>query len=260
MCHSRQYAICKCDIQEFLKGMELLGNNYKTRYAQSNGLVERNVQTIKKLMEKAKHTNYDYRLALLEFRNTCITGMKSSPANLFFSRSLRSVLPCTADSLKPRIPEEKDYQHLKKNQNRQEYYYNKDAKDMTQFNIGDKVRMWDHKRSIWRPAVVKQICAQPRSYVVQTNDGKCFRRNRRHLRLTVEPNNRFLAIYHDFSEGEEDSGKEINEHQQQGEMLDREMLEQEKCGKDDAQVGLQRVGRPERQKQIPGKFKDFIMY
>ena len=62
-------------------------------YAQSNGLAERNVQTIKNLLKKAKEGMKDEQLALLEFRNTPISGLQESPAQLLMSRRLRSTLP-----------------------------------------------------------------------------------------------------------------------------------------------------------------------
>ena len=40
------------------------------KYPQSNGLAERNVQTIKKLLKKAREGGNDEELALLELRNT----------------------------------------------------------------------------------------------------------------------------------------------------------------------------------------------
>ena len=62
-------------------------------YPQSNGLVERNIQTIKHLFKKAHDENKDAEMALLEFRNTPITGLDQSPAQLLMSRHLRSSLP-----------------------------------------------------------------------------------------------------------------------------------------------------------------------
>ena len=47
-------------------------------YAQSNGFAERYVQTIKKLLKKAKESGRDEALALLEFHNTTITGLLTS--------------------------------------------------------------------------------------------------------------------------------------------------------------------------------------
>ena len=41
-------------------------------FPQSNGLVERNVQTIKRVIRKAKESNASVDLALLEYRNTLL--------------------------------------------------------------------------------------------------------------------------------------------------------------------------------------------
>ena len=58
------------------------------KYPQLNGLAERNVQTIKKLLKKAREGGSDEELALLELRNTPITGMSCSPAQLLMNRRL----------------------------------------------------------------------------------------------------------------------------------------------------------------------------
>ena len=50
-------------------------------YPKSNGLVERNVQTVKQLLRKADESKQDAFLALLEFRNTPISGMEDSQQN-----------------------------------------------------------------------------------------------------------------------------------------------------------------------------------
>ena len=176
------------------------------------------------------------------------------------------MMPCTASSLKLRIPGENDYQELRENKTRQEYYYNKNAKEMEQLHIGDNVRMWDHKKSIWIPAVVKRICDQLRSYIVQTSEGKYFRRNRKHLRLSVEPEKRFVEMHYEFGEGEEENKVDDQEHEQ-GDM-DRDMQELEQHEQDEIIEIHDNEGdeqepqidrRPERKKNLPKKL-DYIMY
>ena len=71
------------------------------RYLKSNGLVDRNVQTIKQLLKKADESEQDAFLALLEFRNFPISGMEESPAELLMSRKLRTRLPPPKYLLKP---------------------------------------------------------------------------------------------------------------------------------------------------------------
>ena len=70
-------------------------------YPQSNGLVKRNVQTIKRLFKKAYDEGKDVEIVLLEFRNTAITGLDESPAQLLTSRHLRSSLPMTPTMFQP---------------------------------------------------------------------------------------------------------------------------------------------------------------
>ena len=50
-------------------------------YPQSNGLVERNVQTIKRLFRKARDEGKDVEMALLEFRNTPLQDWMSHQLN-----------------------------------------------------------------------------------------------------------------------------------------------------------------------------------
>ena len=57
-------------------------------YPKSNGLVERNVQTMKRLLKKADESKQDAFLALLEFCNSPISGMEVSPAELLMGRKL----------------------------------------------------------------------------------------------------------------------------------------------------------------------------
>ena len=71
-------------------------------YAQSNGAVERAIQTVKSIMKKAIETNEDPELALLAWRGTPLDGNTKSPAELLFGRKVLINLPVKADP----IPEE----------------------------------------------------------------------------------------------------------------------------------------------------------
>ena len=53
------------------------------------------MQTMKRLLKKADESKQDAFLALLEFRNSPISGMEVSPAELLMSRKLRTRLPTT---------------------------------------------------------------------------------------------------------------------------------------------------------------------
>ena len=62
-------------------------------YPQSNGQSERAVQTIKNLLKKASEEGRDPYLALMAYRNTPVTGMSYSPAQMLMSRSLNTKVP-----------------------------------------------------------------------------------------------------------------------------------------------------------------------
>ena len=62
------------------------------QYPQSNGLAERNIQTVNQLFRKADFDCKDRNPALLDFRSVPITGTKRSPAELLMDRPLRTKL------------------------------------------------------------------------------------------------------------------------------------------------------------------------
>ena len=72
-------------------------------YSQSNGQAERSVQTLKKILKKAHEENTDPYLALLEYRNIPVSGMKYFPAQMLMSRRLRTKIPVATSLLTPNI-------------------------------------------------------------------------------------------------------------------------------------------------------------
>ena len=153
-------------------------------FPQSNGLVERNVQTIKRVIRKAKESNASVDLALLEYRNTPISGINLSPAQLLMSRRLRSSLPMSESLLKPATNDDAREQ-LTSRQQKQLQYYNRGTRSLPPLNKGDVIRY--KKGGKWEPAVVVNRHGAPRSYNIRTSQGNILRRNRRHLKYTNEP-------------------------------------------------------------------------
>ncbi|GFT79334.1 transposon Tf2-9 polyprotein [Nephila pilipes] len=62
-------------------------------YSPSNGMVERAVGIAKSIMRKAKEDKRDYLLGLMEYRNTPISDLDLSPAQMMFNRRLETKLP-----------------------------------------------------------------------------------------------------------------------------------------------------------------------
>ena len=108
-------------------------------YSQSNGQAEGCVvQTMKNVFKKAHEQNRDPYLALLEYRNSPITGLKYPPAQILMSRRLRSKIPVATSLLSPKIVDA--CADLTKLQSRQKYYYDRDnSKSLPPLREGDVV-------------------------------------------------------------------------------------------------------------------------
>jgi hypothetical protein len=147
-------------------------------YAQSNGQSEKFVGTMKTLLRKAGHVGQDPNIALLEYRNTPVSGMLMSPAQLLMSRRLKDKLPTAAKLLNPAIVQNPQ-KILIGRQRQQKRFYDRGAKPLRKHNIGDSVRVRLGKT--WDPAVIVEEHPAPRSYRVTTQDGQTYRRNRKFI-------------------------------------------------------------------------------
>ena len=113
---------------------------------------------------------------MLELRNTPIANDKS-PAEYAFGHQLRSIIPVHQNQLKVRSIDDEDFKsNWQKSKKKQAVYYNKHSKNLKELCDGETVRVL--KENKWKPAIVEAKTLRPRSYVVKTEDGKAFRRNR----------------------------------------------------------------------------------
>ncbi|KAI8511855.1 hypothetical protein Bbelb_109550 [Branchiostoma belcheri] len=155
-------------------------------YPQSNGLAERAVQTMKRLLQKARADNKDPFLALLEYRNTPVDNTLPSPAQLLMSRRLRTRLPTTNEQLTPKsVNHDNVRRQLEQKQQRQKTQYDKSSRPLPPISTGEEVRIQQQNKT-WTPATVIQQTEQPRSWLVETPDGVQYRRNRKHLQKIKE--------------------------------------------------------------------------
>ena len=156
-------------------------------YPQSNGKAENAIKTAKNIMKKAKQAGTDVYLSLLDWRNTPSEGMSSSPAQRMFGRRTRTLLPTSSLLLKPKVQEDVK-EKLIKQKSKQTKYYNRSSKELPPLRAGEVVRVapkqGDRKQKWFKARVEDQV--DIRSYEVRTEDGKCYRRNRRHLRQSKE--------------------------------------------------------------------------
>jgi len=150
------------------------------RYPQSNGFVERSIQSIKNMMKKCE--NSDLYLGLLELRNTPINNNLPSPAQLLFSRRLRGIIPMTEKMLYPKLQNRKQIQSkFVERQNKAKYYYDKGTKVLSDLKAGQRVKVLNFYNKKWYPGyIVKQQGI--RSYKIEMEGtNKILIRNRKHL-------------------------------------------------------------------------------
>ena len=237
--------------QEFSSFAEKYEFEHKTsspHYPQSNGKAENAVKTAKHLLKKSIKAKNDYNLVLLDWRNTPTEGLNSSPAQRLFGRRTRTLLPSTANLLKPKVVEV--ITKKESIRSKRQKYYNGHTKELPPLRNGDVVRVAldpNGKDKKWTKAEVKKEVS-PRSYKVETNAGIVYRRNRRHIRVTGEtkPTPELLADIPDDIE-------ETADVQAQAEILNHDTAPED----EQTEMTLRRSARISRP---PSYLKDYVTY
>ena len=166
--------------KEFSEFSSVYGFKHVTsspHYPRSNGFIESQVKIVKRTLEKVAKDNSDPHLALLYLRSTPVDSKLPSPAQLLQHRSFMDTLP--------KIPSKGDDNVLARLEDRQHVHkslYDQHAKAMEPLRPGQPVSVLDPTSHTWKPATVRTVCDEPRSYAVVTSAGNEVRRNRAHLK------------------------------------------------------------------------------
>ena len=172
------------EYQDFAKSWEFEHVTSSPLHSQSNGKAESAVKIAKNLIKKARKENKDIYLAILDWRNTPDTE-GNSPVQKLMSRRTRTLLQTNEQLLQPQITKNV-VDNIITRRRKAKFYYDKKSKDLPELNIGETVRIQpDQNHPEWRKArcILK---AGPRSYVVETEKGMKYRRNRKFLRTGNE--------------------------------------------------------------------------
>lgn len=173
------------EFRKFAKVYDFQHETSSPHHPASNGLAEKYVQIVKRILSKAKADNRDPYLAMLEYRTSPVCG-SYSPSQLLMGRKLRSVLPITTTQLKPRTP---DPEHVRANiqasRTLQKKYHDARSVPLKPLHVGDPIRI-QQANGLWKPGMVTQKHSE-RSYIVSANDGGTYRRNRQKLLASREP-------------------------------------------------------------------------
>ncbi|UYV79663.1 K02A2.6-like, partial [Cordylochernes scorpioides] len=148
----------------------------------SNGLAERNIQTIKTLLNKCKDQGSDAYLALLTYRNTPKNDLPS-PAQLCLSRSLRCLIPRITPLYGPCKTNQRHIENAKKRrQNSMKKYYDRSSKIYPKVSVGEEACCQVSPKQAWTPVKITAHGNSPQSFKVETPSGKEFLRNQQFLR------------------------------------------------------------------------------
>ena len=137
-------------------------------FPQTNGFIERQVQTVKYTLKKAAMSNP--QKALLALRSTPIDSHLPSPAEMLNARKYKSNLPViirnehwSKDEIRRRLAERQEMLRLNHDK--------RAMQPLAPLIPGQDVRVRDTQTDTWQPAKVISTDVQPRSYNVLTPTG-----------------------------------------------------------------------------------------
>lgn len=185
------------EFKNFCKKWQFRHITTSPHYPQSNGQVERFVQTIKNTLKKCLQSGNDFYLALLELRNTPIGPNLPSPAQLIFSRRLKTTIPVKDNLLKPKIqPLSNMRNKLIDRQNIQKKYFDRNSKQLSKLKPGMivKVKNFKGNKDRWQDGMIIGKNRYPRSYNVKLNTGNIVDRNRKHIIINKNKSNRNVNV------------------------------------------------------------------
>ena len=178
------------EFQQFTKDWSFTHQTVSPHFPSSNGLAESAVKTVKNILKKSMDSNSDVFKALLAYRTTPLQCGKS-PAQLLMQRRLKNTLPMHHSLLKVSNGEETVEQKLAQKE-KQKQHFDKHSQSLPAMSTGDQVLLYNFHSGLWDTPgrVVQEV--SPRSYIVQTDNGIQYRRNRRHI--TCAPDTQHVEV------------------------------------------------------------------
>ena len=164
------------EFSSFLTGLGIRHTTSSPNYPWSNGFIERQIQTMKRLMEKASSSGRSHQEALTGLRAQPLGDGLPLPAEVHHGRSLvtrkESPVDLTAVHQSSIVLQAKYTKSHDKA---------KQAKTMQALVIGEEVFFLSGKNE-WQIGIVTGTTDTGRSYNILTDEGTSLRRNRSHLK------------------------------------------------------------------------------
>lgn len=245
--------------KDFAQKYDFLHVTSSPKYSQSNGAAEAAVKIAKNIFKKCD----DISLGLLAYRTTPLEN-GYSPAELMFSRRIRSSLPTLNKNLGTFSKHKEILLQERKRKGKQERDYNRRhrVKELSQLQNNDRV--WITNVRCYGRIIDR--ADTPNSYLVKTDKGSILRRNRWHLTSAPLDSNTITDISEDppfIPEKSEGSQEETQSTQiiQQEDKEEEDINKQEDSSRSNIQdiekASTSTYKKPIRVRRPPSYLKDF---
>ena len=165
-------------LKQFAKEYGIMLTTVSPYHPQANGQAESGVPIAQRILKQD-----DPLKALMIYRSTPVQSTGCTPSKLLMGRELRTTIPILPRTLTPKWPNmERVSSHVKSSQQsyKQQYDRRHGVSTLRFLKVGDQVRLSGAKEWSKPTKVIKQHDA-PRSYIVESESGRMYRRNRRDL-------------------------------------------------------------------------------
>lgn len=170
------------EFRRFCKQYDIRLTTSSPEYPKSNSMAERTVQTVKESFLKSKGEGKTLLDILQVLRSTPVGNGLPAPAVLLQKRNIRGGLLFTKRALEFQNVDEKAVKVLlQRRKANQAFNSSTCSKVLSNLLVGTPVRVRVSKK--WIKGVVKSVCPEPNSYIVSTDCGQLFRRNRQAINV-----------------------------------------------------------------------------
>lgn len=230
----------------FMKEWQIKHILTSPEHPQSNGAVERSIQTVKKIYQKAIHDSKDPLMSLLILRTTPVQGTQWTPGELLMGRSLRTLIPTVTTGQMSKWDHKNYMEEVQRRQTEMVQRETPRSREPKAINEGDRIK-YKSKDDQWRPGRISKIRDEPRSYVIQTDHDTQVARNRKDVR----------------NSSKNDTSVDQEIFTSDPDVFDDKIVTSSKQLKTLRPAVIQQVSpkcsRSGRRVVLPGRFKDFVM-
>ena len=245
--------------EEFKQFVSKWGINHTVsspNHPQGNGKAESAVKVIKNMIKKALKDGRDQYEALLELRNTPRQDTGLSPNQMMFGRNTRSMIPTTSTNPNTSLKAARK-QSVKK-------WYDKKSKELPPLTIDDSIYFEHTKGQNWKLGKIKEKLSD-RAYLVQSQEGVTYRRNRCHIRPTnvtvrirdVSPP-RELINFDQTNKPKVHMPIETPKDVELSKIINNDNVTATHSDSNKATVDVKPISRPKRAVREPAYLKDFV--